>query len=155
MSQQPDNKQDFTTDSIVYTKKTLFDIIKGIFKSDKTIGELNGRWAAVFKICILLLFMLIPSLFGWGVWATSQINKARYETNIIYTYQEKSIADHRDRIREIENSVNKHSELVTRIPIIENRILEQEMKINNLDKKNSSDHAKIMTILEFIKAKVE
>lgn len=163
MSQQPDNtthdnynnEKNFITDSVISTKRTLLDVIKGIFKSDKTIGELNGRWAAGFKICVLLLFMIIPSLFGWGIWVTNQITKTRYQSEIICVHQDRIITDHTNKIGEIEVVLSKHAQLLMRVPDIESRILRQEQRINQLDKNNSADHSKIMTILEFIKEQVE
>ena len=40
---------------------------------DKRIGELNGPWAFLLKISLVVVPIMISSLIGWAVWATQKI----------------------------------------------------------------------------------
>ena len=41
----------------------------------KRIGELNGPWAVLLKLTLIILPIFITLTFAWGTWVTSQIHK--------------------------------------------------------------------------------
>jgi len=53
----------------------LLRFFKGMVHSEKKIGEMNGRWAALFRIVLVLLFLSIPTLGTWAMWVTRGIWK--------------------------------------------------------------------------------
>lgn len=43
----------------------------------KPLGELNGKYALLFKINMILLPIIFASLLTWGIWVTSSIYSLR------------------------------------------------------------------------------
>ena len=154
-----DRQQDDIEDIITEPKKKLLNMFGGVLRSDKKIGEMNGRWAALFKIMLVSMSCLIPTMLGWMIWVSSNI----YDADNFINANE----NNHNRIEELEKTditratLSKQLEtLNTRIenlPPTEWRKRIEKLEDNfdmlnslliNLDKNNNSDHIKLTTILE-------
>jgi hypothetical protein len=144
MSLENNKKQPINKDlDITDPKKGLMNCFSGffkdLFKSENKIGELNGKWAFMLKVVLMLLFVSIPTFFAWGTWVTTSI----FEQNTaIQRLQDKTTQlppeDWRRRIEMVEIQTITTSDYT-----------------RNIDKQNSENHAKILILLENIKTKVE
>lgn len=39
--------------------------------ASQKIGEINGKWAMMFKVHLAVGSIVLPALLGWGIWVTS------------------------------------------------------------------------------------
>ena len=89
---QPDNIKGAIKD-IVDPKKTFINsalgLTKGLFHSDKKIGEMNGRWAALFRICMIVVILGIPSIGGWGLWLTRNAINTEYHLESTVRFEDR------------------------------------------------------------------
>ena len=127
------------------------EINKGFFGklilSDKKIGDLNGKWAAAFKILIILLFLSIPTVIMWGTWIT---NKAyNLESHIELT------EDYGPRLQHLEKKAHEADLRDVRINNIEHKVDKTGDDVVQLEKANATDHTSILVLLEQIKTKLE
>lgn len=117
----------------------------------KRIGELNGKWAFLFKV-FLTSFPFLILLLVWLVnsaWAANDHISRQYETT---AQIEKILASHnsdmqflRDEIKELNRRLNEMPSQVWRDKIA---VLEGDMK------KNAVDHADIKVALTRIATKL-
>ena len=167
-------KEEDIVDTVLDTKlgtvSYLANMFKSLFISDKKIGELNGKWAGMFKIVLTISMLLIPTLFGWGVWITNKVIGSEY--HIVQT-QEYDVRITRleevsqrdtifiDKIEKQLNKIDDHlsildpTDICRRINNLENVNEEQNIAINTLDKNNTAEHTKVLLLLESIKTKLD
>ncbi len=117
----------------------------------KRIGDLNGPWALLFRVVLMLVPLSIP-LFVWlvsGVWAS---NDHIRHTDEVTAQIEKLMECHkqdmlavRTELREIDQRIDELPSAVWRERIL---ALEADMK------QNTADHTQIKISLEQIKAKM-
>lgn len=140
-------KEDDITD-FVEPKKGFMTWLYGFFVSDKKIGELNGKWAALFKAVLFSLVFVIPTLFTWMIWVTTHVYASQYHIE--------NTVDIEDRIVELEKTDAARSDVMRKIEKMEQQLYSLENSvIPNLDKQNSTEHAKILTTLELILKEVK
>jgi hypothetical protein len=147
---------------------TFFNIVKGPFKSDKKIGDLNGKWAIGLKLVIVLFFVSIPTFATWATWVTGSIYASNNHICDVYELQ------HDKRITELEKyatlpiklerelqrlhdkiDVLPHPEWRRRIELLETQYGESVKSVLQVDKKNAEDHQQIFVLLESIKTKLD
>ena len=183
MTQQQNSESDNIKGAIkdiVDPKKTFInsalDLTKGIFHSEKKIGEMNGRWAALFRICLVVVVLGIPSIGGWGLWLTRNAINTEYHLESTVRFEERIdiLEQHNVMLERVEKQIEKISKDVDNLPpaewrdIINNNTKNDadiKQRIIDLDKSNSAEHSKIeregavdraaiKATLEFIKEKV-
>ena len=171
-----------TEDTIVKQPKKhnkILKFIKGIFISDKKIGELNGKWAALFKACMIVGM-------SWCIWVTSVIYQSSYHMDGSSNYEQRLdtleiiATTEVDNLHELQARVETHYTHMTeaidalpppewqhRIESVENdfKSVEADIKqissdVTKVDKQNTAEHNEILislegisTILEFLKTK--
>jgi hypothetical protein len=148
-------------DTILDPKKGIFDFLK----SKNSIGKLNGYWASLFKLILILTIIGVPTMFSWMVWATSEnfANKYNRERTIdIVRTLESLHEDITGYQRNVSNGLQNITLNTTRLQELEDRLnkLENEHqitqnKITGLDGKNTEEHTKVLVLLEAIKTKVD
>ena len=149
MSTEVTSKND-NEDIILDPKKSLLSSLLNcfgkFFVSDKKIGELNGKWAFIFKTVLLSLFICIPTFIGWASWTTTSIwdntSEIKHIQNYIYELPPKA-------------GCTPTNEWRRRIETTENENKEAKKEINLLEKTNATEHSQILILLEGIKTKLE
>ena len=171
-----------TTDDLVdqiVEEKT--GIASKILKSDKKIGELNGKWAAAFKILIIIAFISMPIGITWATWITNRsYNQEHYilvmtdnmsklsqsMTKLTDVAQEALLWQ--KRIVDLENEVAElpPDDFELKVDTIEKNVERSRISmisyhqsstaaIAEIDRENNKDHATILVALEGIKTKLD
>lgn len=146
---------------ILEPKKGLFKWFLRLFKSDKKIGELNGHWAALFKIILFMLLVSIPTFFTWMVWVTNSIYASQYHISDTEKFEQRitelektdmTRADLASKIDRLTGRLDTSSpdELKRRVELLEQSFTNLTTKTVELDKNNVADHSKIITTLDLI-----
>lgn len=94
--------------------------------SNQKLGELNGVWAMLFKVKLVLMSVVIPIGVGWGAWVTSSVTEN--DKNI--ALNQKQIAKLEDADRRLEALAQPPAWLLQRIDKLERG---QEATLNKLD----------------------
>ena len=148
------------TDEDIYIEKPkngLFycvnNFLKNIFKQDKKIGELNGKWAFMLKAFLTLFLVITPTFFAWSTWVTVSIfdnNTQRVEERI---YIENII----EKLQHLPppEGCPPNSEWKRRVESLENKTELLADYARAVEKKNDENNAKVLILLESIKTKVE
>jgi len=151
MSLESNDKQQNNKDlDITEPKKGLMSCFSGffsdLFTSDKKIGELNGKWAFMLKVVLMLLFVSIPTFFAWGTWVTTSI----FEQNTLI----QRLQDKTTQLPPTGGCVPTE-DWRRRIEMAELQTITISDYTRNIDKQNTADHSQILILLEGIKTKVE
>jgi len=123
----------------------------------------NTSWEILFKILLVFAVFLVPTIFGWMVWTTSETfaNQASRTTvdkiqrdvdeinNKLTTLPPQ---DWRDRIVALEKM--SPSEIHRRLDVLEAEQKLIRAQLLMLETKNSEDHTKILVLLENIKGQL-
>lgn len=156
------NEEDILDASIEQTRAGfLVRLLKTIFHSDKKIGELNGSWAAAFKLSVLGLLCLIPTLFGWMIWVSSNIYASQYHINSTYDFARRleelektdiTRAHLADQITRLSNRIDDlpDANLYKRVETVEGKIEILNNNLKDADKINTAEHTRMLTLLEYI-----
>ena len=127
-------------------KKGLLNWINNFVTSNKSIGQLNGKWASAFKLLIMLSFLCIPTFFAWATWVTTTTwNNTNAITNIA-TYVEHLPPP---------EGCTPSADWRRRIEVLENNCIMYTKEIIQLDRTNATEHSQILILLEGIKTKLE
>ncbi len=153
-------------EEILEPKTGFWHGIKTLFVSDKKIGELNGKWAAMLKMVLVIAILTVPTFFAWATWVTNEIFAAKYHRNQTEDFSTRivELETNLKILTRVENEINKISDKVETLPppewrrrieILENHDTTIDNKLNTLENTNNEGHAKILILLEGIKTKVE
>ena len=163
-------KKDEAFDDIIEPKIGFFNsickFINNMLSSNKKIGDLNGKWAGLFKFVLILCILVIPSFFTWASWVTAEVFASKYSRNHIEHFEERivDLEANSKLLSRVENELIKISNKVDdlpppdwkrRIEILENQRAIDETRTIEQYKANQDDHNKILILLEGIKAKIE
>jgi hypothetical protein len=164
--QKEDSTQFVEDQEFFEPKLSLWKHFTSIFVSKKKIGELNGKWAFMFKFVILFVVIGGPTVLGWMTWVN----------NSLYAMQAYQITtqSHEQRIAELESSMKilarvevEISRISTkmdnlpppdwrrRIEILEDGREQNAVKIETLDTNNTTQHSDITVMLKEINTKLE
>lgn len=176
MTEQQEDKDittpdtDIIEDMVDPQKGLLYMIVrffKGLVHSDKKIGEMNGRWAALFRVVLVLLFFAIPAGGTWTMWVTRNIwnverhveTTAEFESRIDFLEKSSMILERVDKRVEgidadlksrpnptqVQEQIEENSEAVRGI----------QEDVLNLDRKNTSEHNDISADMKESLGKIE
>lgn len=128
-----------------------------VLSTEKKIGDLNGKWAVMLKMTVLVGTVIAPLILAWSVWVTSSIfatthhivDTVNFRERIVHMERELSITP--DRIKELEKD---YSELKTDVKQLKemNSIEHQNIgkQLNNNTQNLSIQLTRIQTQLEEI-----
>lgn len=145
---------------------TLSEFLGGIFHSKHKVGELNGKWAALFKMVLVLVVLIIPTFFAWATWVTNETFATKYHRLQTDDFENR-ISDLESNIKllnrvelELSRIFNKIDSWPTedwrrRIDILETNQTEASNKLDYSNQKNQDEHNKILVLLEGIKTTVD
>ena len=155
---------------LIDSKKGFFGIIcnflNNLFSSDKKIGALNGKWATMLKICLMVAFISGPPILTWCTLVTKNV----FDSSMHFKNKEhfdKKLAEFESNVKIIERieiQLNKISDKVETLPppewrrrieILEAEYTKANVEIRSLDKINSIEHGQILILLESIKTKLD
>jgi hypothetical protein len=160
-------KEEFIEDGEFFEpKQGLWKYFSSLLISKKKIGELNGKWATMFKFVILLVIVGIPTMMTWMTWVTSNIYSSQYHQSTTEGYAARIIDLETSMkiLSRVEVEISKlstkidnlpHPEWKRRIEILEQGRQENAAHITELDKNNSTEHSSILIILKEINTKLE
>ena len=123
----------------------------------------NTSWEILFKILLVFAVFLVPTIFGWMVWTTSETFANQASRMIVDQIRQevKEISDKlttlppqdwRDRIVALEKM--SPSEIHRRLDTLEAEQKLIRAQLLMLETKNSEDHTKILVLLENIKGQL-
>lgn len=118
--------------------------VSEVLNTNKPIGELNGKWAVMLKLTILIVSILLPFLMTWGIWVTAHVYSSRH--HIIST------SSFRNRLVETEKIANQ---MVHEISKLEYEYLQLRKSLKAINESNATDHEIIMVQLSKIQTKLE
>lgn len=143
--------KDEDLEDIIEPKIGVWHWFKSLFKSDKRIGELNGRWAALFKFVLLMLFLIIPVIGSWGVWITKQVMASQFHAQQTEGYEQ--------RISTLEKFCERNTvstvQIDNRISKLENISEVQSEKFDIFKQNNATEHGQILVLLESMKVTLD
>lgn len=156
MEKIEDYKLEDNFETFVEPKKGILRWFFGLFISDKKIGELNGRWAALFKLVLFIVVVSVPTAITWMLWVTSNIYASQYHIERCDNYEqrlidlEKTDVSRADLSRQMQVLSDKietfpNAEWKRRVEFLEQKIETLAIKTNELDKVNSTEHTHIIT----------
>jgi hypothetical protein len=153
-------------EELLEPKQGLFTKLSSLITSDKKVGELNGKWATLFKVVLIVCILVIPTLLGWATWVTTEVFSYRSHADATTGFDE--------RITKLENAtsaiarIEKQIDTITtkidalpppewkrRIEILESQYTTISNQLDAVDKTNTSEHGQILVLLEGIKTKVD
>jgi len=146
MSLESNDKQLDITEPKKGLMSCFFGFFSDLFTSDKKIGELNGKWAFMLKVVLMLLFVSIPTFFAWGTWVTTSIFE---QSTSIQRLQDKT-----GTLPPITGCIPSE-DWRRRIELMETKSDLLSNYTASVDKQNAEDHSRILILLENIKTKVE
>lgn len=159
MSNLPQDEQ--LNDELLDPRKGLFNwcirLLKGLIHSEKKIGDMNGKWAALFRIVLVLVFLGIPALGTWTVWMTKGIwNSQRhiettieFENRIDLLEQNAVILERVDKaVSNISKEMREHNDghppdIQDRVDKNTDAVKDVKDSVIQLDKTNTEQHNKI------------
>jgi len=119
-------------------------------KSVPTIGQLNGWWAHLLKVTLVMFPVFMTAVLSWGTWATTEIMSSKYfrEYGPRFTRQQGDAMEARlgNRIGDIESRFNTLPPADWR-----NRILSLEAD----QKKIIEQNARILAEFEYLKRQLQ
>ena len=153
-------------EEILEPKTGFWHSIKRLFISDKKIGDLNGKWAAMLKMVLVIIILIVPTFFAWATWVTNEIFAAKYHRSQTENFGTRlvELETNFKILSRVEAEINKISTKVETLPppewrrrieILETHDAVLDKNLNTLEDANSDGHAKILILLEGIKTKVE
>jgi hypothetical protein len=160
-------KDEFVEDGEFFEpKQGLWKYFSSLLISKKKIGDLNGKWATMFKIVILISIIGVPTMLSWMTWVTSNIYAAQYHQTLTEGYAARIIdlETNMKILSRVESEIGKLSVKMDNLPPPEWKrrieILEAGRETNAehiiaLDKNNSTEHSNILVILKEINTKLE
>ena len=112
-----------------------------LFHSNRPIGELNGHWAALLKIILVAVPIMIPIFLTWAIWVTAAVFEGKYHL----------------QASECASVVNAdfHKEIKLRWKDTSQRLDALHAKHATYDRNNSDEHADITIALQSIKTKLD
>lgn len=142
-------------------------LFKGMFHSDKKIGEMNGKWAALFRVVLVLTFLTIPAVGTWGVWVSRSVWSSQYHREATSEFEKRInvLEQSCTLLNKVDEQVDELADEIKLLPqqlpskewqesvdvqVEENAAATQEIKdeIIKLDKTNTSEHSKISAELK-------
>lgn len=137
----------------------MLQFFKGIFHSEKKIGEMNGKWAALFRAVLVLLFFTIPTIGTWSIWITRSVWIQQGHMTTTSSFEDRidtlektdvSRAHVSEQLEKINNKINQLPPIPWQERINENTKCGVEIKqqILDLDKTNTQEHNRISSELK-------
>lgn len=153
-------------EELLEPKQGLFTKLSSLLTSDKKVGELNGKWATLFKAVLIVCILVIPTLLGWATWVTTEVFSYRSHEDVTADFNERIQALERTSSsiakieKQIDNIILKMDALPPpewkrRIELLESQYATISSQLNDVDKTNTSEHGQILVLLEGIKTKVD
>lgn len=160
-------KEEFVEDGEFFEpKQGLWKYFSSLLISKKKIGDLNGKWATMFKVVILLIIVGVPTMMTWMTWVTSNIYAVQYYQSTTEGYAARIIdlETNMKILSRVESEISKLSTKMDNLPPPEWKrrieILESGREVNSanivtLKDNNTSEHSNILLILKEINTKLE
>jgi hypothetical protein len=160
-------KEEFVEDGEFFEpKQSLWRYLSSFLVSKKKIGELNGKWATLFKFVLLLIIIGVPTLFAWMTWVTSNIYASQYHQLVTQSQEGRMIELETNMkiLERVETEISKLSIKMDNLPppdwrrrveILEEGRETNAKKIDALDKNNTTQHTDIQLILKEINTKMD
>lgn len=121
----------------------------------RKIGEMNGRWAALFKVVLVVVPTVNALFIPWAVWVTTNVWRSQdhmVHADELHMQIEKLITSH---TRDMEVVRQELKEVDRRMDELPSAVWREKIATLELDmKQNASDHTQIKVALEQIKAKL-
>jgi hypothetical protein len=104
----------------------------------KMIGELNGKWAILFKVSLVLMPIFTGVIITWGTWTTSRIYNHDIEIARIrafidqgprFTANDAQALELRVISRIADSNERKFSELLGKLQLLTDSITELKVKL--------------------------
>jgi hypothetical protein len=160
------DEQDIVLDAKKGFFANIFTSVNKILLSDKKIGELNGKWATLFKTFLMLSFITFPTFLAWGTWVTKNTFEMcnHLEDTAHFNQRLTNFESNVKIIERMESQINRISDKVETLPppewrrrieILETEYAKISTEMKALDKINAAEHSQMLILLESIKTKLD
>jgi hypothetical protein len=144
----------------------LYRFFSSLFISKHKVGELNGRWAALFKITLVLIILGVPTFFAWATWITNETFASKYHRIQTENFEDRINCLEKDVqvLSRIDLELAKISTKIENLPppdwrrrieLLEISQNDEQKRLLENNKENQDQHSRILILLEGLKTTVE